>query len=1240
MSHIIKHIYNFATDEVIRRGKKIFLTDGVKLVKKDELSGQLHFRVKNDQYYNQYNVSISKYLDEHINARCQCPYNMGEICRHEAAALFYLNDLYINQKLEESNVHFNQMHTTVRMQNIDLKLLRLYSSNKQFEESQQLIKQHKVSINKAENEKVESTFTIANEQFQIILKRNDDKTFDTSCNCSESEHPLCKHKTGVFLQLLNAYGENYFDSIRNWNTQKNKLLGLYGYSMDDDLTGKFEFYYQNEKPFLKVLDKNIKKVNTTLQEKYTSHSSPAISKENYAKHIGLVINLNEQKFPNFSFEVIEGELGINESLFAGAITSLDTSKYIPLEKYTKEDREILSQVRKVQKPELEKFITKNSPFGSIWENIVPTQDEYNQHDTKKLILEYLHPKLLSLFNALHKNNPIYLLPKGKGFKIKELIPVQYLHHNLYPTFQVQKNKNGITIQTSFQFDDEKRTIEDNRIESSLLYLFENKLLLTHKAKDATVIAQLSREKEIATSEWQVFLQNQIIPYSTIYDFEFDKELVEHTKASPPLFSIALSEQGSFIIFKPLFEYEGHQIEYNDETHISIQQNEKLLYLERDKIAEESHIQWFQSLHEKLMKPSSENHFALHVKYAFASNWIFNFFDLIKEQKIPLYGYEGLKNFRVKKSKPTTNVHISSNIDWFDLDISLAFDNQKVDSNEIRKAILAKENYIRLDDGSLGLLPEEWIKKFSLLYKMSQVKGNKLSLSKFHFTAINEIEEYIQEQEIKDELEVKKQFLLSNSIEDVLDTEAPKGLKATLRPYQLKGFQWLSYLHQIQWGGLLADDMGLGKTIQALTFLLNYYEKNENLHALVVCPTTLLFNWENEILKFTPDLSYIIHHGSARTLQPKELSNFNIVLTTYGILRSDIDLLNKNEIDFIFLDESQTIKNPTSKIAKACQSITAKNKFALSGTPMQNNTFDLFSQMNFLNPGLLGSKEFFKEHFAKPIDKFQDVDSKEHLKKLVFPFLLRRTKEQVAKDLPDKTEIVLYCSMEEEQRKIYEHHRSLYYDRIMHTIDSVGINKSQFTILQGLMKLRQICDSPAILKDDTTYENHSIKLQELVREIEDNMGNHKALVFSQFIGMLSLIRKEFNDKGIKHQYFDGSYTAQQREQAINDFQKNDDCRVFLISLKAGGMGLNLTAADYVYIVDPWWNPAVEQQAIDRTHRIGQTKNIFAYRMICKDTVEEKIMLLKERKNALVKDIIAEDQHLIKQLSKDDINYLFS
>src|SRR6185369_12458642 len=437
-----------------------------------------------------------------------------------------------------------------------------------------------------------------------------------------------------------------------------------------------------------------------------------------------------------------------------------------------------------------------------------------------------------------------------------------------------------------------------------------------------------------------------------------------------------------------------------------------------------------------------------------------------------------------------------------------------------------------------------------------------------------------------------------------------------------------------------DDMGLGKTVQALSYLHYFRQLHGKLNALVVCPTTLMFNWENEIKKFTPQLTYYIHHGGERTRNHEQFKCAEIMITTYGTMRSDIKMLVDVPFDYVILAESQAIKNPSSKVTKAACLLNSKHRLCLSGTPLQNNTFDIFAQMNFLNPGMLGTMEFFRQEFSMPIDKFGEQDRKDHLRKILYPFILRRTKEQVAKDLPEKQEMVLFCEMEDEQRKIYDAYRNDYRNQILGTIESQGIQRSQLTILQGLMKLRQICDSPAILNEAEKFENHSIKLEELSREIMENIGNHKALIFSQFLGMLALIKEKLTQLGVDFEYFDGSTSAPDREKAIQSFQNDESKRVFLISLKAGGVGLNLTAADYVYIVDPWWNPAVEQQAIDRTHRIGQTKNIFAYRMICKDTIEDKILQLQEKKRMLAKELIADDATFVKSLTREDVEYLFS
>ncbi|MFN9710357.1 MAG: DEAD/DEAH box helicase, partial [Bacteroidota bacterium] len=607
-------------------------------------------------------------------------------------------------------------------------------------------------------------------------------------------------------------------------------------------------------------------------------------------------------------------------------------------------------------------------------------------------------------------------------------------------------------------------------------------------------------------------------------------------------------------------------------------------------------------------------------------------------KVSVSGWDVLKKFRFNTEKPKTNIYISNGVDWFDAKIDVRFGDQQVSVEEIKKAVQNKQGYVQLQDGTMGVLPEGWLKKYSILFRVGENKQENIRLSKYHINLIDMLYEQRDEEEIQIALDEKMERL--KSFRNIEKIEPPDTLKNILRPYQVSGFQWLNFLHQVGWGGILADDMGLGKTIQALSFALHLHTQNPNARILVVCPTTLIYNWENEIKKFAPQLNYAIHHGGQRTKDIANHHNENIIITTYGTLRSDIKIFSETTFDFIILDESQAIKNPGSKVAKAVCLLKGMHRLCMSGTPLQNNTFDIYAQMNFLNPGLLGTVDHFRNNFSTPIDKFGEPEQKDELKKIIYPFILRRAKEQVAKDLPEKTETVLYCEMEDVQRSVYETFRNEYRSKILGTIDEVGIRNSQLTILQGLMKLRQICDAPSILKDEEGLPTDSIKLDELCRELTENIGTNKALVFSQFLGMLSLIKEKLNELNIPFVYFDGSSSAEERVNAVNRFQTDSSIRVFLISLKAGGVGLNLTAASYVYLVDPWWNPAVEQQAIDRTHRIGQTNNIFAYRMICKNTIEDKILQLQERKRSLAKDIVSEDNHFVKSLSREDVEFLFS
>ena len=1241
LPHLIKYVYNSGTDEVIRRGKKIHTFGYVELVEHDALLRSVTFRVKDDSYSTFYKVHVQKYDDpKSLLIRCSCPYNLGDICRHEAAALFQLQDLIDRNLLEtDEAIVYDQKHTVVKMKNIDLRTIRLLAGEENMSDAEEIFRIHKSNITYAANEKVEAVLETEEGKFRLIIQKNEERNFDTACNCSETEHALCKHKTLLFLQLLNAYGPHYFDTIRNWDKEKNKLLELYGYSLNEELSGKFEFTYKEGKPFLKVLDPSIKRVLPGAVNKpfipVTEHEDADTVVAQKQKRAAIVFNANQSAFPFFSIDVVQGEFDEEKEKFIGRVEKLDLSKFINTDLLSENDRQLIQQARKLQQVEINKYLNRNSPFSGFWENIIQHENEELPEETKMLIVEFLYPKLKKIFEG---TNITLYLPEGKKFKSENLDTVFTSAHIPSLQFKVSDKGDEYVIESSVVIDNEALKVSDNQWNNYLLFLYSGEMYLWQRGDDALVAHKFSNPLYVDREKWPPFLKDVIMPLTKDYNVSFDKSLVKETKDGEPEITLMLVEKGDYLLFQPVYSYKGFSVKAGDKETIIVPEGDKVLMVYRNKQAEQNFHDTLAGLHSQFVTQKQTDSLVLKGSDVLKNNWFFLFVDAMKEMKIPVFGFNALKNFRFNTAKPSTQIHLSSGVDWFDARVEISFGEQHIGISEIKKALTNKQSFVQLNDGSLGILPDDWINKYSLLFKVGEGKDKRLRLSRFHLSVIDDLYEKRDETELSFELDEKYEKL--RNFKSIPEVDVPDELENRLRPYQVSGFHWLNYLNTVGWGGILADDMGLGKTVQALSMLSHYAKLEGGLKALVVCPTTLIYNWENEIRKFTPSLTWCIHHGSLRARKPEDFQNCNIIITTYGTLRSDVQLMMKILFDYVVLDESQAIKNPSSKVTKAACLLTARNRLCMSGTPLQNNTFDVYAQMNFLNPGLLGSVEFFRNEFSTPIDKFGEQEQKDHLRKLLYPFILRRTKEQVAKDLPEKTETILFCEMEDEQRKVYEAYRSAYRDKIIGVIDGVGIDKSQLTILQGLMKLRQICDSPAILNEEEKYPNHSIKLDELTREITENIGEHKALVFSQFLGMLALIKGKLKENNIPFDYFDGSTPSHERERAIQNFQTNDDSRVFLISLKAGGVGLNLTAADYVYIVDPWWNPAVEQQAIDRTHRIGQTKNIFAYRMICKDTIEDKILLLQERKRILAKELISDDQTFVRGLSKEDVEYLFS
>ncbi len=1246
---LLRHVYNHGTEEVIRRGKKIFFTSGVQMLDVDHLLEQVRFRVRNDVYQNYYTVTINKYMDtEHLSVRCQCPYNLGEICRHEVAALFQLNDLLLSGFFENTDIAYDQKHTAIRMRQVNMQMIRVFTSAEIMEQAQQMANKTTAIITSKKNDTIEAEVPDGEMTYKVIIRRNEEKYFDTSCGCDEKTYPICLHKATVFLQILRAYGHQYFQALQDWDVQKNKLLGLYGYSLDDDLTGKFEFTYENGKPFLRVLDNTIKKVAAAVPEpKRELQEEVVVETQPLAKHeqarLGIVLDAGVPWYPFVNVALVSGVTGEEEERgFINGVEVLELQQYINAHKYRHDERELIPVTRKFHPVEVMKYLRKNLPFGDLYDDYREVLKDVPGEEVKGEVWEYLLPKYQRLLDRYAAHPLCFINRGGKNISSKTIEAIEFTGRKVHPQLSVNRKEGGYAVDLSWNVDETYLPYHEVKVLNNALVEHDFKIYALGNIAEVKLLDEFLPDGtiQVRNEEWPAFLREKVMKWSRQVHVVFDEAVIERIEKVRPAYRLYLREREQMLVLKPVFAYGDIEIDWGFFGDVIEPKDGVVKIIQRNEEAENEYIQMLRNLHSDMQQNLREHFMYIPATSVLAQNWFFRFVEEMKEWNVEMFGLEQLKNLRINVNKPKTRITVGSGIDWFDTSVELVFGDQAVNITDVKNAISQKQNFIKLGDGSIGLLPEEWLKKYALLIKMGEERGGKLRLKKFHFSVLDEMLEDLDEDAMVEELEQKKEKLSHIIDNDFSELRPPDNLKAELRPYQLAGFQWLVFLNEAGWGGILADDMGLGKTVQALAFFLHYKKNNPDAKYLVVCPTTLIYNWENEIKKFAPVLTYAIHHGPKRTSNSADFAAYDVVITTYGTMRSDIKMLKEITFDYALLDESQSIKNPQSQVAKASLLLNTRNRLALSGTPVQNNTFDLFAQMNFLNPGILGSREFFMNEFATPIDKFQEKEIVDQLKKLTYPFLLRRTKEQVAKDLPEKTETLLVCEMGTEQRKIYEQYRSIYQSQILGMIEQQGMHKAQMHILQGLTKLRQICDSPAILNEEERLENHSVKLEELSREITENTGNHKVLIFSQFLGMLSLIRQELEKQKIPYVYFDGSTSATDREKAIQKFQNDEDCRVFLISLKAGGIGLNLTAADYVYIVDPWWNPAVEQQAIDRTHRIGQTKNIFAYRLICKDTIEEKMLILQERKRALASDLVSEDNAFLKKLTKDDIAFLFS
>ncbi len=668
--------------------------------------------------------------------------------------------------------------------------------------------------------------------------------------------------------------------------------------------------------------------------------------------------------------------------------------------------------------------------------------------------------------------------------------------------------------------------------------------------------------------------------------------------------------------------------------------------------------------------------------------LYTIVEILRNNRESLTAFEikqeyGEKIFSVEKISLSTEVKVEK--DWFDMYGNVQVGQFSIPFIKFRKHILSGTREYILPDKTVAILPEEWFTRFSEILKFSEEQDGHIRLKKLYFGMVDVFGKELSNTPVFD-YEIAK--------------EVPQGIRAQLRSYQKTGFSWLAYLYENNFGGCLADDMGLGKTLQFLTFFQYIYGRKggkDNVKripaydwkydtpqptlfdqlglpptpssgggvkhssfgceigmpgapppeegvggrlpaSLVVLPTSLLHNWKNEKEKFAPGLSLLLYSGSKRIRSKnigKIFDHYDLVLTSYGVMRNDIDFLTQYEFECIVLDESQYIKNTSSQVYQSVNELKAKHYFVMTGTPIENSLNDLWAQLNFVNRGMLGSLSYFKNHFVQPIVHQQDEEREKRLQQIIKPFILRRTKNEVARDLPPIIEQTVYCEMSGEQQKIYLSEKSAIRNDLFKQISNSGLEKNTMLAISALLRLRQLANHPAMVMDD--YSGESAKIDEVVSRIESLQAErHKVLIFSSFVKLLQLVEKRLKGLDINYSMLTGE--TQNREEIVRNFQENKEVGCFLISLKAGGVGLNLTAADYVFILDPWWNPASELQAINRAHRIGQDKTVLVYRFITVDTIEEKIQNLQKEKSKLA-DTYINTNNPFTSLKTSEIETLF-
>lgn len=1238
---IKKHISSQTQISVQQRGKVLYNEGKVNLVDSVKEDGILKwdFQVQGSKLYD---IQIIE-TDDKILALCSCPYNWGPTCKHTVASLLHIIDTkggYSRETTSETattTTQFGVTHETPIAKRVtsqpyvitDFATItdRLLQENTTDNIYRYLDYFRGINLESVDINLKRIVFTIGYDytRYKVVFEYSNNKILVSS---SEKSQALkLKRSEALCLKLVersktpNLFAVIFTDELGDF---KKQVANNYGMETETDFDNNFKLAFKEyDGLYASLLDNSQGLLPLGESEKVINILGNNLSDSKY-----IIPNSNNKKERRKLGFVIDPNY-FNRYRYGDLITPI-------IAKPNKADTELSTHFK-----QYDDYIAGQYSI-SINESTKSIINKIEDIDNNSKDKEISHNNLLSLFTLLQNEEFVYIFRSNYNKLSKHnLTRVKLADVNAELYYKIVEDKQFVIAQQKIKIGDEILNISefDNEYTNNHILFKDNTLYAIVGEKHATSLEEYPDNFKMALSNKDEFYENVVRQLSSVFEIDYSNSPYKHNAIELDFNKrqLFISEQDEYVVFTPQVIYSDTKpVVLRTTGNIVEKSGNEIVEYKRNRELEDDFINELSELHPYFEQQKHEKVFYLHYHDFTDNMWFYKFFDKLNVKNIEIYGLKNLKNFKYSPHKGKVSTSVSSGQDWFDVEIKVTFGDNTVGLADIRKAVINKQKYIQLKDGSVGILPEEWLHKLEKYFRNGTVRKDKLEISNLRFSIIDELFDDIDEGEIFEQLAEKRKRIAN--FKEISQTEVPKEITADLRHYQKEGLNWLNFLDEMKWGGILADDMGLGKTLQILTFIQHIIKKDST-PSLIIIPTSLLFNWRDEIAKFAPEIKAHYYYGLDRNKNTKEFEKYNLVFTTYGVLLRDIELLSKFKFNYVILDESQAIKNPASRRFKATNLLSCNNRIALTGTPIENGTFDLFAQMSFVNPGIFAGASNFKENYSNPIDRDGDEIIATELQKLINPFLLRRTKEKVASELPAKTEDVIYCEMESEQRKVYDAYRNKYRDKLLNNVEENGMGKSKMMVLEALTRLRQICDSPTLLNSDEQLTNQSVKINEIVSHITNKTANHKILIFSQFVSMLSLIKDELDKLNITYEYLDGKSSTKQRENSVNNFQNDDNLRVFLISLKAGGTGLNLTAADYVYIVDPWWNPAVENQAIDRCYRIGQDKKVFAYRMICKNTVEEKILNLQAKKKKIASDIIQTDENIMKTLKVEDIKDLF-